>query len=224
MNMFASFNWVTRRGEDAKSCLNFLRVFASSRDHFCKARKAGIAGIFCVVAVLLPCVTRGESSVFDSQATDQFRRPVAIVALNEQLLVANRRSGSIAVVDPIRGNVVAENVIGARLSDLISLPQGDLFLALDEAAGQAIRFRLDGSIPRILDRAEVGTSPVTARLWPDHRTCSITLLWAHQLAIVDCSRELKVVRTLDLPFAPRKRRCAQTLYRVAHFGSGRSRR
>ncbi|HEX4795621.1 MAG TPA: cytochrome c peroxidase [Humisphaera sp.] len=141
------------------------------------------------------------------EPASQFRRPIAMLALPDRLLVANQRSGSISSIDPVGGSVIGEVAVGEQLSDLIALPDGKSVLALDEAKGEAIQLSIDGDSPTISQHVAVGTSPATACLWPDQKTCSIALLWAHRLAIVDLSDaahpQLHVSRTIDLPFAPR---------------------
>ena len=137
----------------------------------------------------------------------QFRRPIAMLAWHDRLLVANQRSGTITSIDPAAGSVISEVAVGEQLSDLIALPDGKSVLALDEAKGEAIQLSIAAGSPTIAQRIAVGTSPVTACLWPDQTTCSIALLWAHRLAIVEfgdgAHGRLHVSRTIDLPFAPR---------------------
>ena len=52
-----------------------------------------------------------------------FRRPIAVVASSQldQVLVANRRSGSISLVDLSSGKVLQEAAVGQQLSDMILL-------------------------------------------------------------------------------------------------------
>ena len=61
------------------------------------------------------------------------RRPVALVQVQQwqRLLVANRDSGSISVIDTSTRSVAAENEIGGRLTDLVLRDDGHL-LTLDE--------------------------------------------------------------------------------------------
>ena len=50
------------------------------------------------------------------------------------LLVANRRSGSLSVIDAAARKVVAEYDVGRGLADLAALPGGRHLLAVDQAA------------------------------------------------------------------------------------------
>lgn len=149
-----------------------------------------------------------------------------MIAVGNRLFIANHRAGSVTVVDAARGAVAAEAPVGTQLSDLIRLPARDTVLATDEAQGQIIELSIANGVPRVMDRLAVGPSPVTACAWPDHRTCSVALLWAHRLAIVDlgegsAASRMRLIRTIDLPFAPRKQWIApdgKTLVVADSFG------
>src|SRR5262245_25919639 len=66
----------------------------------------------------------------------RLRRPVALVLADggKKLLVANRDSGTVAVVDTQALRVVGETHVGGKLSDLTATRDGGLLLATDEDA------------------------------------------------------------------------------------------
>lgn len=146
-----------------------------------------------------------------------FRRPSAVVFADGRLIVANQRSGTISFVDPARTESVREIKVAQQLSDLVQLPNGNL-LACDESAGQLLL--LDRASDSITVQASiaVGYSPVSTCVAPDGSWCSVSLLWAHQLALVDLRASdsskahaagmggptISLRKTVDLPFAPRK--------------------
>ena len=70
----------------------------------------------------------------------QIRQPVALVVVNggKTLLVANRRSGSISVIDTASRRVVAEQNVGRGLAGLAVLPDGSHLLAVDQAANDLL--------------------------------------------------------------------------------------
>jgi YVTN family beta-propeller protein len=54
-------------------------------------------------------------------SSKQIRRPVSMVATANRLIVANRRSGSLAVVDVSSGTIIAEHSIGKRIEQMVEL-------------------------------------------------------------------------------------------------------
>ena len=137
------------------------------------------------------------------------RRPVAMVVLKDRLLVGNQRTGSVTIINPATNEIENEISVATQLSDLMALPDDGSVLALDEAAGEAsVLSPVTGGL-RVQERVPIGTSPVSASIWPGGKTCSIALLWAHRLALLDLHESttktnVKLIRTIDLPFAPRK--------------------
>src|SRR5689334_17614780 len=61
------------------------------------------------------------------------RRPVALANSTDGTLlyVANRDSGSISTIDVATRQVIAEQTVGRRLSDLVCLPNSSQLLATD---------------------------------------------------------------------------------------------
>src|SRR5262245_51737893 len=52
----------------------------------------------------------------------QLRQPVALALAGNRLFVANRRSGSISIIDVAKRQVTGEVPVGGRLSDLAVTP------------------------------------------------------------------------------------------------------
>ncbi len=148
----------------------------------------------------------------DPRAVAMLRRPVALAVLQGRLLAANRRSGTVSALDPGRGRVDLEVPAGEQLADLTPLPDGRSLLAVDEAKGQLIRLVWERESLQIRDRLALGVSPVNVSVAPDGRSCTVALLWPHRLAFVDLRTSgvdagdgpMRLARTIDLPFAPRK--------------------
>lgn len=136
----------------------------------------------------------------------QLRRPVAMVLIGNHLLVANHQSGTISIIDPLKGAVQSESKIAQTLSDLVLLPDGQSLLALSDSPGQLLGLRFEhGSIETIF-RLDVGSSPVSVIAGRDGATCSIAQKWAHWLTFVGLpskqSSQPRILCRLDLPFAP----------------------
>ena len=131
-------------------------------------------------------------------------RPVALALSSDGnwLYAANRDSASISIIDARKQTLAGEKSIGRRLVDLVVPDQGHL-LAVDEAAGALLLFSCRDADIRILDALQVGQSPVSVRALADGKRCSVLLLWPRRVAIVEWQPALKLVKTIDLPFAPR---------------------
>jgi len=145
-----------------------------------------------------------------SQAADlatTLRRPVALTlsADGARLLVANRDSGTISVVDLVASKVAAEHAIGQRLSDLIAIPGTSRLLATDEAAHELLLLEATENEVRVLARLAVSPYPVSVRLSADNKQATVASLWSRRLTFVELGDDLQIRPTsvLDLPFAPR---------------------
>src|SRR5688500_14246704 len=75
---------------------------------------------------------------------EALRRPIEVQMLSSASHVATaNRSGTVSVVDAVRGAVIRESKVGTQLSDLVPIPRhNDCFLATDEAAHQLIAVRI----------------------------------------------------------------------------------
>ncbi len=134
---------------------------------------------------------------------------LALVDDGKHLLVANRKSGSVSVIDLSTRQVTGETYVGRRISDLAIIPGGQYLLATDEAADELILLNRDGRKPSRVCRLHAGRSPVSVRLTLDGSRTYVASLWSRQISIVDVtlgeakSQRLTLRGTIDLPFAPR---------------------
>ncbi|MCU0876694.1 MAG: c-type cytochrome [Pirellulaceae bacterium] len=147
------------------------------------------------------------------------RRPVAIVPLDSglRLLVANRQSGSLSLVDLATGSVVAEQVVGRRLSDLIPIPMAagnvplaasNQLLATDEETHELLLVEVTGESISVRGRLPVSPYPVSICLASDGQQATVASLWSRRLTFVKIDTNqspttLSTAGVLDLPFAPR---------------------
>lgn len=147
----------------------------------------------------------------------QLRRPVAIVAVDESVFVANRRSGSISQIDAEQQRVVREMQVGTRLADLDATPDGRFLLAVDEGGSRILILRRDRYGLEVTGRLELPATPVDLCLVGEE-TAVVASLWSKTLSVLsldDASDRLSasVVKSIPLPFAPRK----QTLVGDTHL-------
>jgi YVTN family beta-propeller protein len=133
------------------------------------------------------------------------RRPVALAVADggKWLFAANRRSGSVSVIDTAARKVAAEVVVGRGLSDLAATPDGKLLLATDEEAGQLILLRRAGAGLEVAGRVEVPPGPVAVAA-VDGRRCLVASLWPRRLTVVGLGADPRVTQTVALPLAPRR--------------------
>src|SRR5215469_12328155 len=96
----------------------------------------GFGAVALLVVAALAAGPRGATTS-DGEKTPEtrLRRPIAVVPADagRRLFVANRRAGSLSVLDAERGRVSAEVVIGQQLADLADAGD-DRLLAVEEAA------------------------------------------------------------------------------------------
>jgi YVTN family beta-propeller protein len=155
------------------------------------------------VSCLFVCFVVASSSA--AELATQLRRPIAILpsADSQRLFVANRDSGSISVIDIALGQVVAEHSIGKRLADLVSLPNSNQLLAVDEAAHELLLLQPGGDAIQVAQRLAVSPYPVSICVAPGGKQATIASLWSRRLTFVELGESLKIAGVLDLPFAPR---------------------
>ena len=136
----------------------------------------------------------------------RLRRPTALVFADAGawLFVANRRSGSITIIDTSTSEVTAEVTVGRSLADLTLSPDGHHMLAVDEDARELILLSRRGPVLKVVHRLPVAPMPVSVRV-VDNARCFVALLWAHQIVEVDLKAvPPRVTRVVPLPFAPRE--------------------
>ena len=143
----------------------------------------------------------------------RLRQPVALVLADggKRLFVANQRSGTVSVIDTTSLQTVAELDAGRRLADLALVPGTRTLVVVDEAADQLILFALGGRVPRLVCRVPVVPGPVSVQVAGGGVRCFVASLWARRLAAVDLAlpeknkdARVRLVKTIGLPFAPRR--------------------
>jgi YVTN family beta-propeller protein len=184
-----------------------------------RAVRRSIRVLFLGLGLLgLPWSLRGQ--VADPPRKDQppavrLRRPIALALTDggKRLLVANRDSGTVAVLDTQKLQVVAETRVGRKLSDMAATRDVGLLLVADEEAGEVALLTYREGAVRELRRLKVGLSPVGVRVSDDGSLAAVACLWPHRLTVLDLAAARKeaggqdagpVSAAVDLPFAPRR--------------------
>src|SRR5690606_38911038 len=84
----------------------------------------------------------------------QIRRPVALVIQGEKLFVGCRESGSLSVIDPKTGKILAEHDIANRIADVVPFADSSL-LVLDDQHNQLLKVSWQNDAPQVTPLAEL---------------------------------------------------------------------
>ncbi|MFI5459739.1 MAG: cytochrome c peroxidase [Isosphaerales bacterium] len=149
------------------------------------------------------------------------RQPVALTCADggKTVLVANRRSGSLSVIDAASRRVVAEHDVGRGLADLAVLPDGRHLLAVDQAANELLLIDYRDRSIQVVDRVKLSPDPVRLVVSSDGCSCIVASLWSRRLTFAGLASgtpagghpALSIAGTVDLPFCP---------HELATFGDG----
>jgi YVTN family beta-propeller protein len=178
------------------------------------ARNLGLGGAFLVVALTSsPRATCGENRVSSAEPAPRVRRPVAIACADggKTVLVANRRSGSLSVIDASTRRVVAEHEVGRGLADLALLKGGRRLLAVDGISNELLLIDYRDRGVRVIDRLTVSPDPVRLATWADGALCAVASRWSRKLTFASVTTgppgegtKLTLLGDLELPFCPRE--------------------
>jgi YVTN family beta-propeller protein len=171
----------------------------------------------CLAACLLLAPherARGGEAGNALPLAQRIRQPVALAFADggRTVLAANRRSGSVSVIDAASRQVVAESDVGRGLSDLAALPDGRHLLAVDQISDELLLMVYRDRSIRVVDRVQVGPDPVGLVVSTDGSSCVVTSLWSRRLTFLDHARQtandahpaFSLAGSLELPFCPRE--------------------
>ena len=134
------------------------------------------------------------------------RQPVALGLADHGrlLLAANRRSGTISVLDTRTLRPLQEIAVGRGLSDLIITPDHEQILVCDEPTGELVCLRGQEARFDVAHWLPIGASPVSVQVDEEGSRCTVACLWPRRLAIVALNPHPAVTKQIDLPFPPLK--------------------
>ena len=172
--------------------------------------RAGVLAASMLALALLAGTDSPPSPVGSKAGEARVRRPVALaLALGgARLYVANRRAGSLSVVDPKAGRVVAEFDVGGEVVDLACRPDGRLVL-VDRSGGALILARVSDRSLEVEARQVVAADPASVLLDPDGAMAVVASTASHRLTVIDLPLDAsekvapRLARSIPLPFAPR---------------------
>jgi YVTN family beta-propeller protein len=155
------------------------------------------------------CALAGVGHTADFAPRVALRRPVALAlsADETRLLVANRDSGSVSIIDAGELKLLSEVEIGERLSDIVRL-DATHFLVTDEAAHEILLLRLADDQLKVVARARVSQFPLNVVAAADGSRAYVASLWSRRVSVVevqpDHTEPLRIAAAIDLPIAPNK--------------------
>jgi len=194
--------------------------------------------IRCVITrALLICLASLYGSVSHATAAEPLsvagdsvvRYPTALAIDDEAglLFVANRRSGTVSVLDVTRRKVLNETKIGSRIESILFVPSLKRLYALEYNRHELISLSLDDENALTVEqRVQVAKYPVSLTMDSKGERCFVTSLWSRRLTAIDFhsdgSLDSSSVAMLDLPMPPNKLlqlRGSNDLVVAGNFGS-----
>lgn len=168
-----------------------------------------VAAWLATSACYLAFAARGAAE--PKQRTVRLRRPVAAAFVDNgrTLCVANKRSGSVALVDVEKGRVRQEKTVGKHLNDLAVLSDRKHVLTVDDQQHELIALSFDGTRLSIRTRLSVAPYPVSVAVLADGKRAIVASLWSWRVQVVDltplatATPVLRILHSIRLPFAPR---------------------
>jgi len=171
-----------------------------------------VAVLLTFVSIGVPQGACGNEPDSDPSRIVRLRQPVALVCADggKTLVVANRRSGSVSVVDTAARRIATECEIGRGLAALALLPDNRNLLGVDPVANELLLLSYrDRSIQRI-DQLKVAPDPIKVVVSSDGSSCTVASRWSRRLTFIalkrrkldDRSGKLSISGILDLPFCP----------------------
>jgi YVTN family beta-propeller protein len=126
-----------------------------------------------------------------------------------RLLIANRDSGTVALLDTEKLRIDSEFQVGGKLSGLAFSPKG-IVAVTNQEAGEVVVLKYQQGSLRELRRLQVGLTPVNVQINEDGTLAAVACLWPRRVVLVDLTgtdppltTQHPSLTTIDLPFAPR---------------------
>ena len=163
-----------------------------------------LAGAFTGAIVFVPQRSSGELA-------PRVRRPGALICIDQgkTLLVANRRSGSLSIIEVATRRAVAEHDVGRALSDLAALRGERRLLAADGIANELLLLEYHDREVRVVDRLGISPDPVCVITLGHSASWAAASRWSRRLTFGSITNgpagedgALASIASIDLPFCP----------------------
>ena len=163
-----------------------------------------------LLAGTLPAAILFSSPATSGELLPRQRQPVGLVFVDSgnTVVVANRRSGTLSMIDVATTRTVAEHDVGRSLADLAVLKEARL-LAVDEGSNELLLLDCHDLKVQVLDRLKVSHDPVRLAVLGDGASCAVASRWSRRLTFVSITKgpmgnatAIAAIADLDLPFCP----------------------
>ncbi|MDA1018013.1 MAG: hypothetical protein O3A00_26590, partial [Planctomycetota bacterium] len=138
----------------------------------------------------------------------RIRQPIAIVPLRHAgrqfLLVANRRSGTISVIDRDKRQTVAEHKVAIRIADLCGVPGSDRLLVIDDAARQLLSVQFKGSTLNATTIARLPIAAARVVVTTNGKHAFVSSVWGRSVTAVALAESPATIKTLSMSFPVRE--------------------
>ena len=149
--------------------------------------------------IVVLCAFTSVSSVSGVELEKQLRRPVGVEIFGGRVLVANRASGTVSLVDPAGGVVVAEYRVAERIADLVKGERPDRCVVLDDAKGALLELSVAGDRVSVDGTREAPKGATKICVARDGERVFLTSRWPRRVESITGDKR----QSLALPFAPR---------------------
>ena len=186
---------------------------------------AGLFFLFAGFCFPVPILAQQEYSPGDSQPAGTaatvrpgaqvpaaLRRPVALALVEQgrRLLVANRDTGTVSIIDTQQQRLLAEQPVAPRLDHLAALPDGRHVLVVDGENHRLLLLRFARDRLHLLAKTAAPPYPVQVAVSRDGRWAWVSSLWSRRVSrwelVADKTGKLQALRAageVRLPFCPR---------------------
>lgn len=152
--------------------------------------------------------TRGQAvAEAELMTRASVRRPIRATVIDNgrTLAVANRRTGTVSLLEARSGKLLSETVVGTQLSDLVRIDDG-LLVAADDGAHQLALLEVQGQAVRVAGLARVTPHP-TRLVWDaGRRRLWVSSVWGRRVDVLELNvtdRQMSRLGNIDLDWAPR---------------------
>ena len=131
--------------------------------------------------------------------------------MSNVLLIGNRESASISVLDADSLSIGDEVRIAKSIDDLVAVPDSQFLLTVDSASHELIQlvFRQERRATEVLTvahRVPVAHFPVSIVAMPSGKLATVASRWSRRLTVlaIGGQKAPRISKKIDLPFAPGK--------------------
>ena len=135
------------------------------------------------------------------------RRPVTVVVTDRHVVVGNRRSGTISLLDRSNLQAVAEYKVATRIAHMARVPHEPILLILDDAEQRLLRVSLVDGEPTVATIADVPTGGSRLVVAAHTRQVFLSTKWSRRivaLTLGESFEQVQQTRSIALPFAPQE--------------------